>query len=156
MRVAFTVPFLLTAFVAPLYPQTVAPPTTAAATETAAPPPTSSVPEPNASGTYSVGHGVTPPKLLHNAEPQYSREARKKKLSGVSLVNLIVDAQGNPRNVHIARSMADSTPRKLRKAALSLDQQALEAVQQYQFSPATLQGKPVPVEINVEVNFQIF
>jgi hypothetical protein len=29
-------------------------------------------------------------------------------------------------------------------------------VQQYKFKPATEGGKPVPVSVNVEVNFQVF
>jgi protein TonB len=29
-------------------------------------------------------------------------------------------------------------------------------VRQYKFKPATLQGRPVPVEVNVEVNFRIY
>jgi TonB family protein len=71
-------------------------------------------------------------------------------------VNLIVDANGNPTNVHVLRSMADTVDKKHRKAALTLDQKAIEAVQKYRFSPATEGGKPVAVELNVEVNFQIF
>jgi protein TonB len=29
-------------------------------------------------------------------------------------------------------------------------------VRQYRFKPATLRGKPVPVEVNIEVNFRIY
>ena len=47
------------------------------------------------------------------------------------------------------------TNKKDHEAALQLDQKALEAARQYRFGPATFQGKPVPVELNVEVNFQI-
>ena len=36
------------------------------------------------------------------------------------------------------------------------DEKALEAVRQYKFKPAMENGKPVLVELNVEVNFQIF
>ncbi|QNI34847.1 energy transducer TonB [Alloacidobacterium dinghuense] len=32
----------------------------------------------------------------------------------------------------------------------------MEAVQRYKFQPATYQGKPVPVEVNVEVNFLVY
>jgi protein TonB len=39
---------------------------------------------------------------------------------------------------------------------MGLDEEALEAVSQYKFKPATLQGKPVPVEVNIEVHFLIF
>jgi protein TonB len=39
---------------------------------------------------------------------------------------------------------------------MGLDDNAIKAVQQYRFKPAMEGGKPVPVELNVEVNFQIF
>jgi protein TonB len=39
---------------------------------------------------------------------------------------------------------------------MGLDEKAIEAVQQYRFKPAMENGKPVLVELNIEVNFQIF
>jgi protein TonB len=39
---------------------------------------------------------------------------------------------------------------------MGLDEKALEAVREYRFKPAMQNGKPVKVEMNVEVNFQIF
>ena len=39
---------------------------------------------------------------------------------------------------------------------MGLDQKALNDVKQYRFKPATLQGKPVPVEVNIEVHFRIY
>jgi protein TonB len=44
----------------------------------------------------------------------------------------------------------------LRGVGMGLDEKAVEAVKQYRFKPAMEGGKPVPVELNVEVNFQIF
>jgi protein TonB len=110
----------------------------------------------NASPTLKVGDGVTPPKILYQPEPQFSKLARKQKVSGVATVSIIVDTEGNPRNVHIIRSIADNVDKKHQAAAVSLDQAAIDAVKQYKFTPATLHGKPVAVYLNVEVNFQIF
>jgi protein TonB len=39
---------------------------------------------------------------------------------------------------------------------MGLDEKAIEAVKQYRFKPAMLNGKAVPVEVNVEVNFRIY
>ena len=64
---------------------------------------------------------------------------------GIVLVTLVVDANGNPQNVHLVRGVG-----------MGLDEKALEAVRQYKFKPARYNGKPVPVQLNVEVNFQIF
>jgi protein TonB len=39
---------------------------------------------------------------------------------------------------------------------MGLDKKAVDAVKQYRFKPATLQGKAVPVEVNIEVTFGIY
>jgi TonB family protein len=92
-----------------------------------------------------IGGGVTPPKVLHTVDPQFSEQARKAKFNGIVLINLIVDTNGMPQNVHI-----------LRGVGMGLDEKAVEAVKQYVFQPAMEGGKPVPVQLNVEVNYQIF
>lgn len=96
-------------------------------------------------GLRHIGGGVSSPVVIYQVDPEFSEEARKAKFMGVVLVNLIVDTQGRPQNVHI-----------LRGVGMGLDENAIKAVQQYRFKPAMENGKPVPVELNVEVNFQIF
>jgi protein TonB len=39
---------------------------------------------------------------------------------------------------------------------MGLDEKALEAVRQYRFRPAMENGKPVAVEMNVDVTFNIY
>jgi protein TonB len=115
-------------------------------------------PNPDVSVIHQVGNGVIPPKALSMPEPQFSIIARKQKISGIATVQLIVDAQGNPANVHITKSIADTMGKNKKKqaAALSLDQAALDAGKHSKFAPATLHGKPVAVYLNVMVNFQLF
>jgi protein TonB len=96
-------------------------------------------------GLRRIGGGVSQPELTYKVDPEFSEEARKAKFMGIVLVNLIVDANGNPQNVHV-----------LRGVGMGLDEKAVEAVKQYRFKPAREGGKPVAVELNVEVNFQIF
>ena len=100
-------------------------------------------------------NGVTPPKVIHAVDPKYSGEARRKKISGVSVITLVVSADGKPENVRVRRSMADQLPANLHDAAVSLDENAVKAVRKYRFDPATLDGKSVAMEINVEVNYQL-
>ncbi len=120
------------------------------------PPLAATTPEPNAEGIYEVGKGVTPPKLLSSTEPEYSAEARKKKITSDCLVGLIVDPDGHPKNIHVIRSAAEGQPAKKQDAARTLDQKAMDAIYTYTFSPAMLDGKPVPVSIRVDVQFRIF
>jgi TonB family protein len=96
-------------------------------------------------GLYHVGGGVSAPQLVFAPDPEFSDEARRAKYQGVCVVSLIVDAQGNPQRVQVVRHLG-----------MGLDEKAVEAVKQYRFKPATLQGKPVPVEVNIEVNFRIY
>ncbi len=96
-------------------------------------------------GVYHVGGGVSNPTLIYAPDPEFSDEARRAKYQGVCVVGLIVDAQGNPQRVHIVRPLG-----------MGLDEKALEAVKQYKFKPAIFRGKPVPVEVDIEVNFRIY
>ena len=96
-------------------------------------------------GPRRIGGGVSAPILIFSVEPEFSEEARKAKVAGNVLVNLWVDTNGNPSHVHVIRGVG-----------MGLDEKAVEAVKQYRFKPAMENGKPVLVELNVEVNFQIF
>jgi TonB family protein len=97
-------------------------------------------------GLYHVGGGVSAPIPLIQPEAEFSDEARRAKYQGVCLISLIVDAQGNPQN-----------PRVIRTLGMGLDEKALEAVRKYKFKPAMKDGKtPVPVPITIEVNFRLY
>jgi TonB family protein len=97
-------------------------------------------------GLYHVGGGVSAPVAIYAPLPEFSDEARRAKYEGIVLVGLIVDAQGNPQNVHILRALG-----------MGLDEKALEAVRTYKFKPAMKDGKtPVPVMISYEINFRLY
>ena len=97
-------------------------------------------------GLAQVGGRVSAPVPLFEPEAEFSDEARRAKYQGVCLVGLIVDTQGNPQNVHIVRALG-----------MGLDEKAMEAVRKYKFKPAMRDGKtPVPVYVNVEVNFRLY
>ena len=96
-------------------------------------------------GVYHVGGGVSPPTVISSVDPEYSDEARRAKYTGIVVVSLIVDTQGNPQHVSVVRRLG-----------MGLDEKAVEAVRQYKFKPAMYQGHAVPVEVNIEVNFQIY
>jgi Gram-negative bacterial TonB protein C-terminal len=110
-------------------------------------------PNPDASGIYHAGDGVTGPKLISAVVPEFSDKARKRKLSGSIVLQLVVGVDGHVEKVQVIKSAADNfTSKKDRAAALTLDQKA----SQYRFQPGTFQGNPVPAEAPVKMNFQIF
>ena len=97
-------------------------------------------------GVYRVGGGISAPVPINSVEAEFSDEARRAKYQGVCLIQMIVDAQGNPQN-----------PRVVRPLGMGLDEKALEAVRKYRFKPAMKDGRtPVPVMITVEVNFRLY
>jgi len=100
---------------------------------------------------YKVGGDVSAPVLISAVEAQFPlavhRKDTDKPFTGTSVVSvsLVVDATGLPRDVHVLRS-----------GGKDFDEAAVKAVEQYRFKPAMREGNPVPVELNVEVNFQTY
>ena len=97
-------------------------------------------------GVYKVGGGVSAPKAIYQPDPDYPEQARKKKYQGTVVIWMIVDAQGQPRDIRVARSIGKG----------GLDEKAVEAVRQWRFEPARFNGQPVPVQINAEVSFRLY
>jgi TonB family protein len=58
---------------------------------------------------------------------------------------LIVDDQGRPRDIRVVRGLG-----------MGLDAKAVEAVKQWKFQPALKDGRPVNVQISVEVGFRLY
>ncbi len=113
-------------------------------------------PNPDASGIYHVGDGVTAPKLIYSVAPEFSEKARKRKLAGATTLSFIVETDGHVRDIRVTKSCADAfNDKKDREAALTLDQQASRQPVNTRFEPAQYKGKPVPVELSVEINFQV-
>jgi len=97
----------------------------------------------NGAFTSGVG-GVSGPSVIFQVEPQYSDEARKAKLSGVVILELVVDPAGRARSIRVVSG-----------TGMGLEEKAIEAVQQWRFRPGTRAGKAVPVRARVEVNFRL-
>jgi TonB family protein len=75
--------------------------------------------------------------------PEYTKEAQDSKFQGTVVLWLIVGEDGLPHDIRVQREVGHG-----------LDQKAIEAVSKWRFRPGTKDGKPVPVEVNVEVNFR--
>lgn len=88
--------------------------------------------------------GVVAPKQLYAPEPEFSEKARKANEQGTVTIFLIVGTDGLPSN---AITVCGPTP--------DLSENAIEAVRHWKFAPGTKDGKPVVVEIAVEVQFSL-
>ena len=101
----------------------------------------------NIGGGYRrIGGAVSAPVPMFEPEAEFSDEARRAKYQGLCIVRILVDAQGNPQN-----------PRVIRTLGMGLDEKAIEAVMKYKFKPARENGKPVAVwPVDIEVNFHLY
>jgi Gram-negative bacterial TonB protein C-terminal len=118
--------------------------------------PPSPRPNPDASGIYHVGEGVTSPKVIYSVEPELAEKLRKKKINASCVVGLTVDTDGNPKDVHVISSIPSLEDKKLHHAVMELHENCIRPVKQYRFEPGIYQGKPAPVELKVEIIFPIF
>jgi TonB family protein len=87
---------------------------------------------------------ATPPHVVSSPEPAYSEKARQTRREGAVILTITVGSDGLPHNIRVAKPLGDG-----------LDEQAVAAVQQWKFDPARYEGKPVPVQINIEVRFRL-
>jgi len=96
-------------------------------------------------GVYRVGGGISAPTAISSPDPDYTEEARRAKKQGTCVLWLIVDSSGHPRDIRVIRGLG-----------FGLDAKALEAVKQWRFNPALKDGRPVDVQISVEVEFHLY
>jgi hypothetical protein len=97
---------------------------------------------------HQMGNGAGDfkgPPVISSVKPQFSEEAQQKKISANVMVGVRLGADGQIRDEWI-----------LKDAGYGLDPQAALAVRQYKFASATCHDKPVPVALQVLVNFKIY
>ena len=81
----------------------------------------------------------------YTPEPEYSESARKAKIRGTVQLAVATDATGV---VHVVRVLTPLEP--------GLGQNAVEAIKKWRFTPATKDGKPVAVQMEVEVGYSLY
>ena len=91
---------------------------------------------------YIEGGPITPPEVVSKVAPSYPEDARKNKIMGAVVAELLVDDTGVVRDVEIKKSPADD-----------LAMAAIDALEQWRFAPATMDGEPVAVRYIVTVMF---
>lgn len=89
-----------------------------------------------------VGGEVKPPKPISTPDPQFNDYGRALRIHGTIVLWTVVDETGHPRRLVIQKPLG-----------CGFDEDALEKVKEWTFQPAIRDGRPVPVMINVQVNF---
>src|SRR5579859_302036 len=97
--------------------------------------------------SYHIGpdSGVKAPKPKYTPEPAFSEIASYEEFQGIVVVNVIVGTDGK---IHRFRL--------LRPLGMGLDEIAQSTVQTWRFQPASRNGQPVAVEMNIEIAFDLF
>lgn len=95
-------------------------------------------------GLFRVGGDVKAPVVISRVEPVYPEDARKARVSGIVILEAIIDTNGNVRHARV-----------LKPLPFGLDQAALDAVRQWKFKPGTHMGQPVDVLFNLTINFML-
>jgi TonB family protein len=107
----------------------------------ALPPPPPPPPPPD--GAVRVGNGIKVPTKIKDVRPIYPPDALDAKVQGVVIIEATVDPEGHVSDAKVLRSIPQ------------LDEAALTAVRQWEFTPTILNGVPVPVIMTVTVNFTV-
>jgi len=88
-----------------------------------------------------VGGEVKPPHLLSGPAPVYPILAKQSRISGIVVIEAIIDEHGNVVEVHAISGHPLLIP------------PAMKAVQQRKYEPTVLDGEATPVNLRVEVTF---
>jgi TonB family protein len=97
----------------------------------------------NSTTPIRVGGGVMEPKKIRDVKPLYPEDARAAGVEGVVILEAVIETDGTVRAAKVLRSVP------------MLDQAALDAVMQWQFTPTLLNGTPVPVVMTVSMSFSL-
>jgi len=90
-----------------------------------------------------VGGTISRPERIHYVAPEYPALALAARREGTVILEAVLDTDGSVREARVLRSIP------------LLDAAALEAVQQWRFTPTLLNGEPVPVVLTVTVVFSL-
>jgi periplasmic protein TonB len=87
--------------------------------------------------------GIREPRKIADVAPVYPQLAQASHVEGIVIIEATIDVRGTVQAARVLRSVT------------LLDQAALDAVRQWKFTPALLNGVPVPVIMTVTVNFTL-
>ena len=94
-------------------------------------------------GRVRIGGSVTAAKLINRVQPIYPALARQTGIQGVVKLHAILGKDGNVQQLQVISGHP------------LLVQAALDAVRQWIYEPTLLEGKPVEVDTEIDVFFQL-
>ena len=105
--------------------------------------PVAAAPPPPVQAPLRVGGVIRTPVKVRDVAPVYPPLAQAARVQGIVILEATIGADGRVLNARVLRSVP------------LLDQAAMDAVGQWQFTPTLLNGVPVPVVMTVTVQFAL-
>ena len=84
-------------------------------------------------------------RVLSKPEPQYTEEARKNQVTGTVILRAVFSSTGQVTNISARAGLP-----------YGLTERAIAAARQIKFTPATKDGRPVSMYIQLEYNFNLY
>ena|SRR5436190_23190487 len=84
------------------------------------------------------------PQIISRVNPQYPFEMRRAGVSGEVTVDFVVDVNGRPTKITVAKS-----------SRKEFEAPAIAAVEKWKFKPGTKDGKPVETHMRVPLYFNL-
>lgn len=84
-------------------------------------------------------------RVLSKPEPQYTEEARKNQITGTVVLRAVFTSGGQVTNIRAVSGLP-----------FGLTERAIAAARQIRFQPATKDGRPVSMYIQLEYNFNLY
>jgi TonB family protein len=84
-------------------------------------------------------------RVLSKPEPTYTEAARKNQITGTVILRAVFSSSGSVTNIHAVSGLPDG-----------LTERAIAAAKQIRFSPATKDGRPVSMWMQLEYNFNLY
>ena len=86
------------------------------------------------------------PVVVREVKPDYTEEAKAARIQGTVWVKCVVQEDGDVGDVQVSRSLDKE---------YGLDDEAVKAAKQWKFKPGTKDGKPVAVQVTIELTFTL-
>lgn len=87
----------------------------------------------------------TKARLLSSFQPESNEYAQQAGVAGMALYHAVISADGTPQEIAVGRPIG-----------FGLDENAVAAIRKAKFEPAIKNGKPVPVLLDLVVEFRIY
>jgi TonB family protein len=94
--------------------------------------------------TSPPAYKVTAPRVIYAPDPSYPEDARRAGTQGVVYLHLTVGTDGKTHDITVKRGLS-----------AGLNEAAIQAVRRWRFQPATKDGQQIPVEVDIQVSFNL-